>query len=372
MPTPLRFWVLSDVCIDPRRSSSQLHVWQVMEGLLRTGHAVNYGYFSVDAPVWPAIGELAKRYPAFRSTGTINAQSVPVFDVLYLTNLWSADFLSAALNTLQQLRRHGLRFAAVFDSMDCLFKSVAPFYQGAEREALLEREAELRRRVNHCVLVSGQECRDAEAAFGPPLERYSVVAQSWDLYEPGLAHDWERRQHLCFVGAVHPSNLEALQFFLSQVFPRILQRMPQVEFHILGAGTQTLNLDFPPAVLRQVRIRGYIEDLDGAIAGYRLQVVPVLQGGGIKGKLLQSLACGTPVVSTAKGVEGMNLRAGREVLVADTAETLTEAVTGLYDDEPRWTALQRAGGEFIRRDYSRAVFDGQLRELVQRLRQPAA
>ncbi|HEY5014161.1 MAG TPA: glycosyltransferase, partial [Acidimicrobiia bacterium] len=80
-------------------------------------------------------------------------------------------------------------------------------------------------------------------------------------------------------------------------------------------------------------------------------VVPLRRGGGTRLKVLESLALGTPVVSTAKGVEGLDLVPGREVLVADTAEAFAATVIDLMEDPLRRDALATAGRRAVEERY---------------------
>lgn len=365
----MRFWVLTDLCIHPQRASSQLHVWQVIEGLLRLGHAVSYGYLAESPPPPQMFTALAQRHRQFQFAGLFDPDTVPEFDVLYLTNLWSVETLQAGLAAVKQLKRdRRQRFVSVFDSMDCLFKSVGPFLPDPQRQAARQIETLLRREVDHSVLVSEQEIIEAIPAFGLPRERYSVVAQAYDTYPPGFSRGWAQRQNICFVGAINPANIQAIDYFLNQVFPRLLPILPRLEFHVLGTGTNKLKLNYPISALDRVKLRGYIPDIESAIVEYRLQVVPLLNGSGIKGKILQSLSCGTPVVATGKAVEGMDLLEGHDVVTGDTPETLAQAVLDVHGDAARWKSLQAGGEEYINRRYSFSVLDQQLIALTQKLR----
>jgi glycosyltransferase involved in cell wall biosynthesis len=93
-------------------------------------------------------------------------------------------------------------------------------------------------------------------------------------------------------------------------------------------------------------------------------VVPLRQGGGTRLKVLEALALGTPVVSTTKGVEGLDLEDGRHVLVADTAADFA-AATGWLLDEPGLRArLATAGRQVVRERYDWQTIGRSLNDLV--------
>jgi len=86
--------------------------------------------------------------------------------------------------------------------------------------------------------------------------------------------------------------------------------------------------------------------------GARIAVAPLRYGAGVKGKVNLSMAHGQPVVATSCAVEGMHLRDGEDVLVADEAATFADAIVRLYTDEALWTRLRDAGLLNVERHFS--------------------
>ena len=84
-------------------------------------------------------------------------------------------------------------------------------------------------------------------------------------------------------------------------------------------------------------------------------MIPLREGGGTRLKVLEALAADLPVVSTAKGVEGLSLRAGEHYVAAESSEELAQAAVALLGDAPRRAALARAGRALVARDYDLAV-----------------
>ena len=83
-----------------------------------------------------------------------------------------------------------------------------------------------------------------------------------------------------------------------------------------------------------------------------MSVAPLRYGAGVKGKVNQALAAGLPVVATSCAVEGMHLRDGVDVLVADDADAFARAVLRLHGDATLWQRLSTGGLENTRRHFS--------------------
>lgn len=126
------------------------------------------------------------------------------------------------------------------------------------------------------------------------------------------------RHDLLFVGSFgHPPNVDAMRWFIGEVFPEVVQRIPGIKLHVVGKN--------PPEVLtsqkcEQVVWHGYLSDekLAELIAESRVSIAPLRVGGGIKGKILEALYNGLPVVTTPIGAEGIPVtEAECRILAAD-------------------------------------------------------
>jgi glycosyltransferase involved in cell wall biosynthesis len=112
-----------------------------------------------------------------------------------------------------------------------------------------------------------------------------------------------------------------------------------------------------------VVVHGHVPDIGPYMDGGRIAVAPLRYGAGVKGKVNLSMAHGQPVVATACAVEGMHLRAGDDVLVADAAQDFADAIVRLYGDEALWTRLRDAGLRNVEQHFS---FES-AREVVRRV-----
>lgn len=167
----------------------------------------------------------------------------------------------------------------------------------------------------------------------------------------GAGDAFGQRRDLIFVGGFrHPPNVDAVRWFVQDTFPLIRARMPHVRFHCIGshAPAEVEALAELPGVI----VHGHVADIDPYMDGGRISVAPLRYGAGVKGKINLSMAHGQPVVATACAVEGMHLRDGEDVLVADDPQAFADAVVRLYEDEPLWNAIARNGLDSVARNFS--------------------
>ncbi len=189
------------------------------------------------------------------------------------------------------------------------------------------------------VLVSAAE--QQQLAIDAPDVQVALISNLHEVAGKGAG--WAQRQDLVFVGGFrHLPNLDAMQWFIGEVFPRIRLQLPQVRFHCIGADVPA---DIQTLAERQagVVVHGYVPEVTPYMDGCRIAVAPLRFGAGVKGKINLSMAHGQPVVATTCAVEGMHLRDGQDVLVGDEAQAFADAVVRLYRDPALWETLATNG-----------------------------
>lgn len=147
---------------------------------------------------------------------------------------------------------------------------------------------------------------------------------------------------LVYAGAMtYKANFDAVAYFLAEIWPLIRAERPQATFYVTGKLDGVPVEQLPPR--EGVVLTGYLDDVRPRVAQSWLSVIPLRLGGGTRLKILESLALGTPVVTTSKGMEGLDLQAERDVLVADTPNQFAAAVLQLLRDPHLRTALSQRG-----------------------------
>ncbi|GAB4466243.1 MAG: glycosyltransferase family 4 protein [Anaerolineales bacterium] len=157
----------------------------------------------------------------------------------------------------------------------------------------------------------------------------------------------KRTNTLVFSGPFkYRANYEAMTWFVGEVFPLILERVPDAQLIITGDHE---NLPLPS--LRNVMLAGYVDDIKSLVASCTVSIAPLLSGGGTRLKILEAMALGTPVVATSKGAEGLEARAGEHLLVADEAGKFAEAAVSLLNEAGLRQKLTENAQNLVRARY---------------------
>jgi glycosyltransferase involved in cell wall biosynthesis len=155
---------------------------------------------------------------------------------------------------------------------------------------------------------------------------------------------------LFFIGALDwLPNQEGVEWFLQNVFPRAVQRLPSLRFHVAGRNAPDhfiKKLDHP-----LITYHGEVESGTRFMEAYRIMVAPLLTGSGIRIKILEGMAMGRPVVTTPVGIEGIGAREGMEVLVAEEPSRFADQLVTLLTDDEVAVPIADAGRQFVTKNF---------------------
>jgi glycosyltransferase involved in cell wall biosynthesis len=162
---------------------------------------------------------------------------------------------------------------------------------------------------------------------------------------------------LLFVGAMrYWPNRDAVGWFASSVLPRILQENPGTRLQLVGPGTERLVIDSPSVV-----VRGFADDLAAEYRTCDVFVCPLRVGTGIKNKLMEAFASGCAIVSTDIGAEGLAVRHGEHLLIANDPLEFAHAVNRLLREPELRIRLGKAARAFAEKALSEEIVRNHLR-----------
>ncbi len=194
-------------------------------------------------------------------------------------------------------------------------------------------ESSLSRFCDGCIALS-EDDREELQRLNP---HFSVVHVPPDVdlsrYSPAAGPGEDGQ--LLFIGSLHwAPNLDGLQWLLREVWPRVLEGAPHAHLTVVGRAPKEA---LPAAP--HVTFEGFVEDERPAYARARAVLVPLRFGSGVRIKILTALAMRRAVVSTRLGAEGIPLRDGEQVLLADDAHAFAEATLSLLRAPDRAEAI---------------------------------
>ena len=158
-----------------------------------------------------------------------------------------------------------------------------------------------------------------------------------------------RRPAICGRLTINPTWMPCCGLW--KKFPIILDQYPDMALHIVGSHPprEVANL-----TRQNIKVHGFVTDerLDEFYDECRLVVVPLRYGAGMKGKVVEAMEKGLPMVTTDIGAEGLS-NSSNMLEIANEADEFAAAVCRLYDDVDRLSQMREAGYDYIEEHFSR-------------------
>jgi GT2 family glycosyltransferase len=257
---------------------------------------------------------------------------------------------------IHRIRRLDPKVTIVFDMVDTHFVRFQREYEISGKTAALaeaKRYRKLERKLAQasdlvwCASAEDKQAMERES----PNTRIEVVPTIHQLHDSGKA--FADRQDLLFIGNfAHRPNEDAILFFLREIYPLVRQRLPEVRLDIIGDYASDALKAYDSA---EVRIRGYVPDVEPYLRNARVFIAPLRFGAGIKGKVGEAMARGIPVVTTAIGAEGFGATHGVDIMLADDPASFAEAITQLYSNSELWQRLATNSRLLIKKHFTPEV-----------------
>lgn len=219
----------------------------------------------------------------------------------------------------------------------------------AQAAAMERLERRVWRHFDVVIYPSEEEAAQVRS-MSPPTTARGIVPFCFDVSSESLV--LPRGRSLLFVaGFAHPPNVDAAKFLVQEILPLLVQEIGPVDVTLAGSNpTEAVKALGGP----NVTVTGYLSDdaLAELYRSHRVAIVPLRFGAGVKGKVVEALSRGLPLVTTSTGSQGI---AGLDdvVPVRDDIPGLVAALKLLLTDDPAWTAQSAAQLEFARRCFSR-------------------
>lgn len=241
----------------------------------------------------------------------------------------------------------------------CVLDTVDVHFLRAQREAALANDWQLVKEAEEIRRQEVAAIRDADSVWVVTLTEQEILQREVagtrvPMHVVPTIHrladqvpPYSSRQGIVFLGGYrHSPNVDAVNFFMHDVYPRLRRLTPDVPITIAGSHAPDEFRKY--AEEGHVQVTGFVEDHRALLCRHRVGIAPLRFGAGMKGKIGEYFACGLPTVTTAIGAEGMGLRDGEQVVLAATACEFAEAVARVYLDESLWQRLSEAGRDHVR------------------------
>lgn len=191
------------------------------------------------------------------------------------------------------------------------------------------------------------------------INNVAVLPNGVDLKTfPAEPHQYAQDEVILFTGNMdYAPNVDAVEYFTKDIFPLILQKIPQARFVIAGQRPVKKVLQLASD---KIEVTGFVKDLAAMYHRAAIVVAPLRFGAGTQNKVLEAMATGVPVVSRNIGFNGLNIQSGEGVILATDTQQFARDCIALLQSESRRRSTGEAGQKVIQQQFDWDVIAGLL------------
>lgn len=197
----------------------------------------------------------------------------------------------------------------------------------------------------------------------PDVNVQVMTPYMYDITKAPRHNSYENSKGLIFVGGFnHTPNVDAVIWFVKEIYPLILDKIPDIKLYIAGSNPkpEIVNLE-----CENIKVLGYLEQdvLEEYYKKCRVSVAPLRYGAGIKGKVVEALYNGLPVVTTSIGAEGIN-NSNNAITISDEPQQFADSVINLYSNAEIWAEKSQKSKDVVANNYSYEAAEKIFREII--------
>ncbi len=200
------------------------------------------------------------------------------------------------------------------------------------------------------VLALTPQGKEELLAISPDLD-ISVVPHGVDVDTFSFSPQAEEENSLVFLGNyLHFPNVDAVLYFHQEMWPSLKKALPRLKFYVVGQS--------PPAEITRLAsdesivVTGTVDDVTPYLKRGQVFICPVRLGGGFRGKILEAMALGRPVVSTSLGAEGIPASSGENIILADEPDDFVKGITDLIGNPDLYHRIQNNARKLMEDHYA--------------------
>jgi len=277
------------------------------------------------------------------------------FDVIHADQVSMAQYGLLGKGPRRVLDLHNAMYLVTQRLADNEPNSIRRLVAQRETRALADYEARLCTQYDQVVFVTEEDRRAIETQIvrlklSIPPDRFTTIPICSDPSSKLPVKPALHPHRVTALGVMFwPPNAEGVLWFAREAWSAIRAEFPEACLTIVGKNPPQSLLDLNG--MENIEVTGYVPNLDQLLAETAAFIVPLRAGGGMRVKILDTWCWGLPIVSTSIGAEGILIRDGENILIADSAETLSKAVQRILREPSLAQALRENGRRWVEEKY---------------------
>lgn len=288
------------------------------------------------------------------------------FDIIQLEGLYMAPYLDVIRRCSTArvvMRAHNIEHE-IWERSFKQQKGLKKFYLKSLAKRIRKMELSYLNAYDAVLPITSRD-GDMLVSLGCTLPLH-VVPTGIDTRELKPDHSQMEYPTVFHIGALDwGPNLEGLQWFFDQVWPRILQKNPDVQFYLAGrnAPASLKNSSFPNMVFL-----GEVDDAYEFMRSKAIMIVPILSGSGMRIKIVEGMALGKTIVTTSIGTEGIQTTDRKNICIADDPAKFADDICELIQNPQLFSIIGENAFTFVKENYDNLSITASCVEFFQNLK----
>lgn len=228
-----------------------------------------------------------------------------------------------------------------------LFTPFFKYILQLEASLIRKRELELMKSFDSTFFVSQLEARRQEK-----FNVYCVPPMVEEKENEYLKREHNENRLLFFGNLITNQNRESIRNIVNFLYPLLKLKLDSFVLVFVGKHDSRIKEIVSNVDNQHLELHGYVEDLDELIARSKLAIMPIAYGTGIKTKILDALSTGLPVLTNSVGIEGLNVKKGKELEYSDNWEDLASIILDLINNQEQLLSLSNHGYLYIHKNFN--------------------
>ena len=273
------------------------------------------------------------------------------FDLLVCDFLAPAANVPADLTTPAVLFQHNVEAMIWKRHYEVQTNPVKKAYLYGQWQKMRRFERDMCRRFDSVIAVSADDREQMKQEYGAEAVFDVPTGVDVEFFRAGGTAK-PVPNSLVFTGSMDwLPNDDAIRYFTREIMPLIKKSVPDVTLTVVGRNPAPALVDLSKED-KSLIITGRVDDVRPYMENAAAYIVPLRIGGGTRLKIYEAMAMEKPIVSTSIGAEGLPVKDGEEILLADTPESFADAVVGLLRQEDRATEIGKRAAAKVREQFS--------------------
>lgn len=229
-----------------------------------------------------------------------------------------------------------------------LWQPIKKYVIENEIKLLQKYELEISRACDKTVLVAKNEADTLNSELKKDKAISVPIGVDTEYFKP--QESLSSNPYIAFLGALNVAhNEDAVRHFIKNIFPYILDKMPNAVFKVIGGGASEKLLAMRS---KNIVFTGRVDDVRTELASCRVFICPMTFGSGIKTKILEAMAMGLPIVTTAIGAENIDAAGGKDWFIEDDPDKFADKVCFLLDNPDKGYEIGMRGRKYVESNWT--------------------